>query len=91
MPLGAIGLKPIIINDKEYYTVSQFASLIGRTTQTVYRLIKAGNAIRKLKCDYVLGKPVIPVSEYEEFPFCEPGPYGVYNVFKFGKMEDKNG
>lgn len=75
--------KPIEVNGKKYYSVQQFAYLSSRSNQTIYRLIKAGNAVRKLTCEHVLGKPLIPVEELALFPFCAPGKNGYMNVVDY--------
>jgi len=80
------------VNGKVYFDVKTFAALTNRTTQAVYRLISKGNSVRKLKADHVLGKPMIPVSELAEFPFCSSGPWAKKNVYHFDvsgiKIED---
>ena len=68
-------------NGKMYYDVKTFAYLTNKTTQTIYRLIEKGNALRKLKCDKILNKPLIPVEELTGFPFTAPGPRGSESVF----------
>lgn len=75
--------EPIEINGKKYYQVKQFAMLTNRTTQSVYKLIKKGNSIRKLKIFYLGDKPYIPMEEVTEFPFISPGPYSENNVYHY--------
>ena len=74
-------LVPTVIDGKSYYTVKQFSFLTDRTNQTIYKLIREGNAIRKLSCIHHLGIPFIPISEKEEFPFPEGGPSGKNRVY----------
>lgn len=76
-------IEPIKIGDKDYYTVKQFSHLTNRTTATIYNLLGKGNAIRKLLCIRVDGKPLIPVEELTDFPFAAPGPHGKDNPYFF--------
>ena len=57
-----------ILGMDAYYTVKKFAKLVGRTEQTIRRLITHGNIIRKLDVNTQFGHIMIPVSEYTEFP-----------------------
>lgn len=82
-----VSIEPVEIGNTAYYTVSQFASIIKKSEQTVYHLIKGGNAIRKLRCIKLAGRPLIPVSELTEFPFTYPGPKASENTYHY----DKNG
>ena len=70
---------------KEYYDIKTFAFKTKRTTQTIYRLKDTGNSIRKLKCEYILGKPMIPAEELTDFPFCAPGVAGDKRVIHYGE------
>lgn len=63
----------ININDQLYYTVKDFAKLTNRTEQSVRLLISKGNRVRKLKVDYIAGKPLIPCEELTGFPFTTSG------------------
>jgi hypothetical protein len=67
---------------KKYFDIKTFAYLTDRTTQTIYRLKDHGNVIRKLNAVVIMGKPMIPIEELTQFPFCEPGVDG-YKVVKY--------
>lgn len=69
----------------DYCSVKFFASKANKTTQTIYNLISKGNAIRRLKVKYVDGKPLIPVSELEDFLFTCTGPGSAKRSYKCGK------
>lgn len=75
--------EPTEINGHMYYQVKQFAMLTNRTTQSIYKLVKSGNAIRKLKAVYIGEKPYIPVEEVTDFPFISPGPFSEDNVYHY--------
>ena len=70
---------------REYYDIKTFAFRTKKTTQTIYRLKDKGNVIRKLKCEYILGHPMIPAEELTEFPFCAPGVSGDKRVVYYGE------
>ena len=75
-------LRPdFIIDPRSYYTVKKFAKLVGRTEQTIRFLITHGNIIRRLSACNKFGIVMIPVSEYTEFPFVEPGRGGNYHTY----------
>jgi len=76
----------VSINEKSYYDVKTFAYLTNKTTQTIYRLIDKGNALRKLRAIKPFGKPLIPIEELSEFPFTAPGPRGSETVTYFGEQ-----
>ena len=71
------------INGKKYYSVRKFAQLTNKSEKAIYGLIKKGNAIRKLKADYVLGHPMIPAEELTEFVFTGPGRYPLKDLYKY--------
>lgn len=64
-----INLEPVLHNNEYYYTVKQFAYLVRRDRAQIYMLFNQGNKIRKLKGVRIGGKPMISVTEVEEFPF----------------------
>ena len=76
-----------IFEGKEYYDIKTFAFKTQRTTQTIYRLKDTGNSIRKLRCEYILGKPMIPAEELTEFPFCAAGVDGAKKIHHFGGID----
>ena len=86
-----VEIKPTIIDKKEYVTVSQMALLTHRSDQTIYSLIKKGNAIRKMESMRIIDRLLIPLSELEDFPFtytgrnCQQEPYH-YN--KQGEIQE---
>ena len=81
-----INVQPMELNGHWYYTVQQFAALIGKSEQTVYTLKDKGNAIRKLRSEDFMGKPMIPVEEFTEFVFTGPGRYPLSDLYRF--LED---
>ena len=80
-----IDIKPITIVDKNYYSVQQMASLTNKKDQTVYALIKRGNAVRKMKSLKVLDRILIPCSELTEFPFTHMGVDAKNNTYHYDK------
>jgi hypothetical protein len=68
---------------QQYYEVKDFAYKTNRTTSTIYRLIKLGNCIRKLNAIIVLGKPLIPREEYQDFLVSAPGANGADRAVHF--------
>ena len=73
----------ITINGKDYYDVKTFAALTDRSSQAIYRLISKGNSVRKLDAETILGKPLIPIGELANFPFCTSGPNARLNTYTF--------
>ena len=64
------------INGKLYYTPAQFAHIIGRSENMLYKLINKGNCFRRLKCSYeYFGRPLIEADEVTRYPFTGPGRY----------------
>ena len=81
-------IEPINIEGALYYTVADFAHLISRSENTVYRLVNKGNCFRKMKCTYAyMGKPLIPAKELTAFPFSGGGRYANKDVGHY----DENG
>lgn len=79
---------PQSLDGKDYYTVGQFAFLVNRTEQTIRNLFTKGNAIRKLRVTYFVGKPMIPAEEYTEFLFTGTGKYPLKDVYHYTKDGD---
>ena len=75
--------EPIEINGVKYFRVKDFAALTSRTTQSVYQLIRLGNAKRKLKVKKISDMPYIPITELTDFPFIKPGPYNENNIYHY--------
>jgi hypothetical protein len=75
--------EPIEINGAKYFRVKDFAALTSRTTQSVYQLIRLGNAKRKLKCKNISGIPYVPIDELTGFPFIKPGPFNENSVYHY--------
>lgn len=69
MPKSELDLTPVACEGQYYYTVTQFAALVGLTRARVYSLFKKGNSIRKLHGINIGGKPLIDIRELNEFPF----------------------
>lgn len=82
-----VHIEPIEIGKESYFTVSQFASIINKSEQTVYNLIRKGNCIRKLKCLRIAGKSLIFSSELTTFPFTFAGSRARDHIYHY----DKNG
>jgi len=78
-----ITIEPTVINDIPYFTVQQFAACIGKSEQTVYALKDRGNAVRKLKSVDIMGKPMIPASEFTDYIFTGPGRYPLTDLYRF--------
>lgn len=64
-----LSLEPTLHNGEYYYTVTQFAHLVGRDRAQIYMLFNQGNKIRKLHGTRIGNKPMILTSEVKEFPF----------------------
>lgn len=62
-------LEPTRVNGREYYTVAQFARIVGRDRSQIYMLYNKGNKLRKLDGIKVGGATLISVEEVEAFPF----------------------
>ena len=74
-------IEPINIDGKLYYTVADFAHLIGRSENTIYRLVTKGNCFRRMLCTYeYMDKPLIPVGELTAYPFSGGGRYARKDV-----------
>jgi len=65
--------KTVQIENVEVLTVAQFATLAHRSITTVHRLLYQGNQYRKLQAIHVMGKTLIPFSEFINFPFTMQG------------------
>lgn len=61
------------INGKKYYTIKQFAEIIGKTEQSVRNYIRLGNKIRRLDSIKVGYTILIPVEELVDYPFTSRG------------------
>jgi len=81
--------KKVSINGELFYDVKTFAVLTNRSTQSVYRLISEGNSVRRIKCIRFFGKPLIPVDELKEFPFCSSGPWAKKNTYTFRELAEE--
>lgn len=68
-----VAIKELSVGGKKYFTVSQMAAIINRSTQTVYALVSKGNIIRKMKSIKIADRVLIPVSELTQFPFTSCG------------------
>ena len=64
-----IDLTPHLINGEYYYDIQQFAKATNRYPSQISKLFIKGNKIRTLKGIRVANKPMILVSEVNEFPF----------------------
>lgn len=74
----------VIIDNKEYIPLDEFADMTFRSISAIRHLMFNGNKIRKLK--YVEPKPgkyYIPVEEYNEYPFTSSGKFSGGAVFHF--------
>ena len=77
------------INDIPYITVESFAERTNRKQETIRKLIRKGNAIRKLQAIKYSGYYMIPESELYDFPFVEPGRVGL--VVKYHRYRKDGG
>ena len=66
-------IETVYINGVEMLTVSKFAQIIHRSESSVRRLLSYGNRYRRLKKLVLDGKPFIPFSELEKYPFTFQG------------------
>ncbi len=80
-----VTIEPTRIGRERYFTVSQMATLINKSDQTVYNLILQGNAIRIMKSIKIGISRLIPCSELTEFPFTYAGPNAKENVYYYTK------
>lgn len=80
-------IDPIDIGGKKYYTVNQLSAIVNKSEQTIYSLIKRGNAIRQMKSIKIGQTVLIPCEELTEFPFTYAGQYTKENVYHY----DQNG
>ncbi len=78
-----IRVEPEIINGRPYYTVRKFAQLTNKSEKAIYNLISKGNAIRKLRVERILDKPMIPAEEYTEYVFTGPGRYPLKDLYRY--------
>jgi hypothetical protein len=70
-------IEPIDINGTLYYRVRDFAHVVKKSENTIYRLCNHGNVFRRMRCDYssMEGVPLIPATELTAFPFTGAGRY----------------
>lgn len=61
------------VNGRRFFEVKNFAWATSRSVQNVRFLMSYGNKIRKLRVEYVAGKPLIPWEELTEYAFTVPG------------------
>lgn len=64
------------IDNIPYITVESFAIRTNRKQETIRKLVRQGNAIRKLKAIKLRNYLLIPESEIYDYPFVEPGKIG---------------
>jgi len=80
-------IAPTKIADGEYYTLKEFARLTNREEDSVRKLIKKGNRMRKLRHRYFFGSPFILAGELTEFPFTSSGRNAeIFHYDKDGKV-----
>jgi len=80
-----ITIDPIRIGDKQYYTVGQMAAITNRSEQTIYSLIKNGNAVRQMKSRKIARAVLIPIEELTDFPFTYAGSNAAENIYHYDK------
>ena len=80
-----IEIIPEVVGGEEYYTVSQMAALTNRSDQCVYKLVRAGNSVRRMHCLKVVGRVLIPVSELTEYPFTPVGIKSNSKIYHYSK------
>ena len=86
------GEKPVTIEGKKYWTINQFAKLVGKHRECINNKRFHGNLIRKLKCERIAEKPFIPYEELFDYPWVvrgRPHSAGIYAT-KF-KPDGKGG
>lgn len=84
----------VVINGKKYLSVTDFARLAGRTTNTVHLLCTRGNAFRKLVSVKMGNNRFIDADELFAFPFVARGRYGPQHPKKInenGELVDFEG
>ena len=64
------------INGIPYITVESYAIRTNRKQETIRKLIRKGNSVRKLQAIKLNRFLLIPESEVYDFPFVEPGKVG---------------
>jgi hypothetical protein len=81
---------PIELNGTKYYSIDDFATLVGRCYHTIYRMIMWGNSIRKLKHKRFFGRRIfIPATELTEYPFTPTGANSATKAYHYDeKLEE---
>ena len=82
-------IEPIEVNGELYYTLEQFATITGKTSGHIMRMITTGNRIRKLKSKSLLSKTMVLASELEDFPFIRRGGGEITEVYHFDAAGNK--
>jgi hypothetical protein len=77
-------IEPQNVNGKLYYRPADFAHVVGKSENAIYRLTNHGNVFRQLKCTYeYFDKPLIPAEELTAFPFTGMGRYAAKEVYHY--------
>jgi hypothetical protein len=78
--------KAVSINGKDYYTLRDFANLVGMRDNRVENMAMYGNSRRKMKSIKVGGGRFILKTELTDFPFTKHGAnYDEYHFDEKGK------
>jgi len=80
------GIECSMLGDNKVISVKDFSILTRRSVVTIYKLIREGNRIRKLKAIKVCHSVFIPISEVLEYPFTASNSY---EVFTFNIVDEK--
>lgn len=63
--MAQVEITPTKLNGKEYYTVTQFAVLMGCSPQNIYHAIKKGKGDNALSSITMLNQLLIPATELD--------------------------
>ena len=69
---------PMFLNGIQYITVEEFANRTHRKQETIRKLIRKGNCLRRIIALKHHGYYLIPESEVYQYPFVEPGTKSTY-------------
>ncbi len=86
-----IKIKLTHINGVDFISIKQMSRILNKSDQTIYNLIRKGNAVRKMKHIKIGGSIFIPYIEIEEFPFTYSGknvPCSVYHYNYDGTIKE---
>lgn len=73
------------VKNEQYVTISAASHILGRTVNSIRRLVLQGNSIRRMKALRDGSKFLIPVKEIYGFPFLAPGHNNTDLIYHFDK------